>query len=103
MDIRQSLLITTNNAFQTLGTIQNPRANAVGNLSVESPTVEQMNVAIGATGSHQNMPFIAAHPSLAGKRNTPRCNDEEDIVLGPGRETRPRQHASPGTMLRAKR
>jgi hypothetical protein len=47
MDARQQLVITTNNAFQNLGSAEFPRANSVGNLSIERPTVEQMNAAIG--------------------------------------------------------
>jgi hypothetical protein len=38
--------ILTNNAFQNLGTAPLTRANMVGNLSVQNPTVEQMNEAI---------------------------------------------------------
>jgi hypothetical protein len=64
MDARQQLTITTNNAFQNLGTAEFPRANAVGNLSIERPTVEQMNAAIGvseSTASRAPDAFFGTH------------------------------------------
>lgn len=47
--------ILTNNSLQNLGTATLTRPNMVGNLSVEHPTVEQMNEAIsqGQNGSLQ--------------------------------------------------
>ena len=45
MDIKQPL-ITTNNSTQNLGQPEYDRANMVGNLSVENPTIEQMNAGI---------------------------------------------------------
>jgi len=38
--------IITNNSFQNLGSSLPDRVNMIGNLSVEKPTVEQMNEAI---------------------------------------------------------
>lgn len=48
-------------------------------------------------------PFSAAHPAVAGKRNCVRATEEESITLGPLQEIHPRQHASAGTLLRAKK
>ena len=45
---KQLITITTNNAFQNIGSPDFARLNDIGNLSVESPTIEQMNRAIGA-------------------------------------------------------
>lgn len=103
MDSRQPLVITTNNALQTIGSPENLRTNAPGNLSVEKPTVEQMNEAIGAASAYENSPFGAAHPDVAGKRNSIRIADEESITLGPVQKIHPRQHANAKTLLRSKK
>jgi hypothetical protein len=44
MDIKQPFM--TNNSTQNLGQSQYDRANMVGNLSVENPTIEQLNAAL---------------------------------------------------------
>ncbi len=103
MDAKQQLTITANNSFQNLGSVEYRGPNEVGNLSVTSPTVEQMNAAIGAASVHENSPFCAAHPDVAGKRKSIRVADEESITLGPVQEIRPRQHANPQTLLRSKK
>jgi hypothetical protein len=46
VDIKQQVFITTNNAFQNLGAAPIRSANAIGNLSVQNPTIEQMNAAM---------------------------------------------------------
>ena len=43
-------LITANNPLQNLGERPLQNANAVGNLSIGSPTIEQMNAAITTSG-----------------------------------------------------
>lgn len=45
MHIKQPL-ITANNNAQNLGQPQYDRANMMGNLSVENPTIEQLNAGI---------------------------------------------------------
>jgi hypothetical protein len=53
MDIKQSLTITTNNAFQNLGSNGYTRLNDQGNLPVETRSVEDLNKAIGAVQPEQ--------------------------------------------------
>jgi hypothetical protein len=61
MGIRQPL-ITANNSVQNLGEVRHDRANALGNLSVENPTIEQLNAGIqGAVTSSE--PFESAGPT----------------------------------------
>ena len=49
MDTNQPLTIITNNPFQNMGSFEYTRPNDIGNLSVNSPTIEQMNRAFGVT------------------------------------------------------
>ncbi|HYX70853.1 MAG TPA: hypothetical protein VE825_17090 [Terriglobales bacterium] len=42
--------ITANNRLQSLGEMRLTRANAIGNLAVEKPSVQQMNAAIARGG-----------------------------------------------------
>jgi hypothetical protein len=46
MGIREQQFITTNNTFQNIGSTPIHSPNALGNLSVQNPTVEQMNAGI---------------------------------------------------------
>ena len=54
MDIRQQNTITTNNALQSISSPTYSRSNDIGNLSVEKPTIEQLNAAIGANAITRN-------------------------------------------------
>ncbi len=49
MPIEQQQSITVNNSLQNLGEIPLERPNALGNISLLNPTIEQMNA--GMTGS----------------------------------------------------
>jgi hypothetical protein len=55
MDIRQPL-ITANNSVQNLGEMHHDRANALGNLSLENPTIEQLNAGIQGAGTSSAPP-----------------------------------------------
>jgi hypothetical protein len=48
-------------------------------------------------------PFCAAHPDLAGRRNSVQPGDSESISLGPAQEIHLREHANSRTLLRAKK
>ena len=62
MDIRQPL-ITANNSVQNLGEVRHDRANALGNLSVENPTIEQFNAGIQGAGTSNGPPEPSPEPS----------------------------------------
>lgn len=44
-------IITANNSSQNIGPLDSDRPNALGNLSVENPTVEQINAAFAASAA----------------------------------------------------
>jgi hypothetical protein len=64
MDIRQPL-ITANNSVQNLGEVRHDRANALGNLSVENPTIEQFNAGIQGAGTSNGPPEPSPEPEPA--------------------------------------
>ena|ERR1035437_6370078 len=79
------------------------RASQDMTISAYDPKTTTLRDTKTSAGAHENTPFSAVHPDVAGKRNPIRATDEESITLGPVREIGPRQHADGRTLLRAKR
>jgi hypothetical protein len=73
-------------------------------ISAYEPRTMSVNPASStAAPEARRSPFLAAHPSVAGKRNSVRASDDESITLGPARQVRSRQHANSSTLLHSKK